>query len=93
MLFFGENSLGHRDESRRVMIVHSEGSFARSRATADSYFITFSRSMSIEIWKNYIGSKSLALVVWVTQMTGCYYSGQNINSIRPHGETEIWWAY
>ena len=65
VLFFGENSLGHRDESRRVdVIVHSEGSFARSieRVAADFYLLDASGSMSIEIWKKlYRPQKSLAL--------------------------------
>jgi outer membrane protein OmpA-like peptidoglycan-associated protein len=96
VLFFGENSLGHRDESRRVdVIVHSESLFARSieRVAADFYLLDASGSMSIEIWKKIISaSKKPGSQVWVTQMTGCY-SGQNINLIRPHGGTEIWWAY
>jgi len=94
--YFGENSLGHNPESRRVdVIVHSEGSFAQriERIPADFYLLDASGSMSIEIWKKIISaSKKPGSEVWVTQMSGCY-SGQNINAIRPGGGTEIWWAY
>ena len=95
--FFGEGTSTHTPEARRVdVIVHASGyHLVRSieRIAADFYLLDASGSMSIERWKKIISaSKKPGARIYVSMMRGCY-SGQNIDSIRPQGGTEIWWSY
>jgi hypothetical protein len=94
--FFGEKTSGHSDAARRVdLVIHSRGRIAEAieRIPADVYLIDASGSMSTETWKKIIlASKKPGSRIYVSMMTGCE-NGQNINTIKPQGGTEIWWSY
>ena len=94
----GEQVEHHSSQARRVdIIVHSSRSLSTriEKIPADVYLVDGSGSMweGRREWLDLVNASFRpGSRIYMSMMHGCY-NGQNIDSIRPQGGTEIWMSY